>query len=102
MTPSITKVYQLYSRRNTPLSAQIIETPNGHKTLISYNSVIFEVDENHNLLYLSDKWDYSKTTTSHINKAIDFLNESKQMDLAPLTNAQRKAALKRFYRKQEK
>lgn len=102
MTPSITKVYQLYSSQNTPLSAQIIETPNGHKTLISYNSVIFEVDENHNLLYLSDKWDYSKTTTLHINKAIDFLNESKETDLAPLTNTQRKAALERFYRKQEK
>ena len=102
MTPSITKVYQLYSSRNTPLSAQLIETPNGHKTLISYNSIIFEVDENHNLLYLSDKWDYSKTTTLHLNKAIDFLSESKQMNLAPLTNAQRKAALKRFYKKQEK
>ncbi|VEV88377.1 Hypothetical protein, partial [Staphylococcus phage Stab23] len=45
--------------------ARVIEMENGYKILTSYNTIVSEIDENNNIVFVNY---HSQTTAKHINE----------------------------------
>lgn len=86
------------------ICANCVAVTNGEETyLFSYESPILKI-ENDEITQVYPHYDYSMTTTKHINKFIDqygYLNILGE-NIYTLDNPKRKKLLKEFYNKQVK
>lgn len=86
------------------ICANCVAVTNGEETyLFSYESPILKI-KNDEIIEVYPNYDYSMTTTKHINKFIDQYEYLNILDknIYTLNNPKRKKLIKEFYEKQEK